>query len=123
MKCVLRAAVIFVSVVTVAQTSATKYVVLSPKSNIDMAIISQGFAKSCPNVVITENAPKADYILEAKRTTDSQGDSHILWHFALLNKDGNLLMATHFTQNFEPHFGSVCKYINAKAGQHRSSFK
>ena len=111
MKCVLRIVATFVSVVLFAQTSVTKHVVLAPKSNIETATVSEGFAKYCPNVVVTENASKADYVLEAWK---SQG----LWHFALLNKDGDLLMATHFTQSFNDHFKSVCKKINAKARQH-----
>ena len=110
MKCVLRIVATFVSVVLFAQTSVTKYVVLAPKSTIEMATVSEGFAKYCPNVVVTENASKADYVLEAWK---SQG----LWHLALLNKDGDLLMATHFSHSLNDHFKSACKKINAKAGQ------
>jgi hypothetical protein len=113
MKCVLRVVAIFVSVVLLAQISVTKYVVLAPKSNIDTPTVSEGFAKYCPNVVVTENASKADYVLEALK---SRG----LWHLALLNKDGDLLMATHYTHSLNDHFKSACKYINAKARQHNS---
>jgi hypothetical protein len=98
----------FASVVLLAQTSVTKYVVLATKSNIDTATVSEGFAKYCPNVVLTENASKADYVLEA-------GKSQSLYHFALLNKDGDLLMATHFTHSLNDNFKSACKSINAKA--------
>ena len=111
MKCALRVVATFVSVVLLAQTSVTKYVSLAPKSNIEMATVSEGFAKYCPNVVVTENASKADYVLEAWK---SQG----LWHFALLSKDGDLLMATQFTHGLTDHFKSTCKKINAKARQH-----
>lgn len=65
MKWVLRVVTTFVSVVLLAQTSVTKYVVLAPKSNIETTTVSEGFAKYCPNVVATENASKADYVLEA----------------------------------------------------------
>lgn len=107
-----------------AQTSVTKYVVLSPKSNIDAVIISEGLAKSCPTVEVTEEPSKANYVLEAsKTTTHSEDDSHSLWHFALFNKDGDLLMATHFTRRSKFHFESVRKYITAKAGQHNSSLQ
>jgi hypothetical protein len=99
--------------VLIAQTSVTKYVVLAPKSNVDTAAVSEGFARYCPNVVVTENASKADYSLEALKSQD-------LWHLALLNKDGDLLLATHFTHSLNDHFKSVCKYINAKARQHNS---
>jgi hypothetical protein len=101
------------------QTSATRHVILSPKSNLDTASISEGFAKYCPNVLVTENESKADYVLEASnRTTYSDGDSYSHWHFTLLSKDGDVLMTTHperhFTHRFKHHFESVCKYINGK---------
>lgn len=101
------------------QSPATKRIVLSPKSNLDTATVSEGFAKSCPNVVVTENEAKADYVLEASsKTTYLDGDSHSHWHFTLLNKEGDVLMTTHpeahFTHKFKHHFESVCKYINAK---------
>ena len=101
------------------QTLPTKHVILSPKSNLDTASVSEGFAKYCPNVVVTENESKADYVLEASsKTTYSDGDSSSHWHFTLLNKDGDVLMTTHpevhFTHRFKHHFESVCKYINGK---------
>ena len=78
------------------QTPATKRVMLSPKSNLDTASVSEGFAKYCPNVVVTENEAKADYVLEAvNKTTYSDGDSASHWHFTLMNKDGDVLMTTH----------------------------
>ena len=103
--------------VLVGQTSATKRVILSPKSNLDTASVSEGFAKYCPNVVVTENEAKADYVLEASsKTTYSDGDSYSHWHFTLLNKEGDVLMTTHpeahFTHRFKHHFESVCKYMN-----------
>ena len=108
-----------IPVLVLGQTSATKHVILSPKSNLDTASVSEGFAKYCPNVVVTENESKADYVLEASsKTTYSDGDSYSHWHFTLLNKDGDVLMTTHpeahFTHRFKHHFESVCKYINGK---------
>ena len=105
--------------VVFSQSLATKYVILSPKSDLDTASVSEGFAKYCPNVVVTENSSKADYILEASsKTTYTNGNSASHWHFALLNKDGDVLMTTHpevhFTHRFKHHFESVCKYINSK---------
>jgi len=101
------------------QTLLTRHVILSAKSNLDTASVSEGFAKYCPNVVVTENEAKADYVLEASsRTQYSDGDSYSRWHFTLLNKDGDVLMTTHpeahFRHRFKHHFESVCKYINGK---------
>jgi hypothetical protein len=110
---------IVASVLVLGQTSATKRVILSPRSNLDTASVSEGFAKYCPNVVVTENEARADYVLEASsKTTFSDGDSYSRWHFTLLNKEGDVLMTTHpeahFAHRFKHHFESVCKYINGK---------
>lgn len=115
------AVLIFVALtgVVVAEAPATKKVILSPKSNLDTATVSEGFAKYCPNVAITENETKADYVLEASsKTTYTDGNSSSHWHFTLLSKEGDVLMTTHpemhFGNRFKHHFESVCKYINAK---------
>jgi hypothetical protein len=99
------------------QASTTKHVVLSPKSNVDTASVAEGFAKYCPNVLVTENESKADFVLEASgKTTYSDGDSSTQWHFTLLSKDGDVLMTTHpefhLTHARKHHFEAVCKYIN-----------
>lgn len=116
-----RMLVLFVSVaastLVVGQNLATKRVILSPKSNVDTASISEGFAEYCPNVLVTESDAKADYILEASsKAVYVDGTSSSQWHFTLLNKDGDILMTTHpekhFTHKFKHHFESVCKYIN-----------
>jgi hypothetical protein len=75
-----------------------------------MATVSERFAKYCPNVVVTENTSKADYVLEAWK-------SQSLWHLALLNKNGDLSNGHAFNHSFNDHFKSACKKINAKAGQ------
>jgi len=111
-------AILITATLVFGQAPAQKRLILSPKSNIDTATISEGFAKYCPSIVITENEAKADYVLEASsRTTYSDGDSQSRWHFALLNKDGDVLMTTHpevhFKNRFKHHFESVCKYVNS----------
>lgn len=119
MKNILVLVILAVSIPALGQTSPTKHVILSPKSNLDTATVSEGFAKYCPNVVVTENEANADYVLEASsKTTYSDGDSYSHWHFTLLNKEGDVLMTTHperhFTHKFKHHFESVCAYINGK---------
>lgn len=96
-----------------------KHIVLSPKSNLDTASVAEGFAKYCPNVLVTENATKADYVLEAvEKTTYEDGDSAKHWYFTLLSKDGDVLMTTHPKFSFpkyKHHFQDVCKFINSPA--------
>jgi hypothetical protein len=108
----------------IGQTPVTTRLIMSSKSNLDTASVSEGFAKYCPNVVITENESKADYVLEAvSKTTYSDGDSSSQWHFTLLSKDGNILMTTHpemhFTHKYKHHFELVCKYINDEQTAHK----
>jgi hypothetical protein len=114
----------FTAALVVGQVSVTAHVILSPKSTLDTASVSEGFAKYCPNVVVTENEAKADYVLEASsKTVFSDGDSSSQWHFTLLDKDGDILMTTHperhFTNRYKHHFESVCKYINDRQTAHR----
>lgn len=98
------------------QELPSKHVILSPKSNLDTASVAEGFAKYCPNVVVTENEAKADYVLEAvEKTVVQDGDSSRKWHFTLLNKDGDVLMTTHpklSIPKYKHHFQDVCKFIN-----------
>jgi len=95
----------------------TKRIFLSPKSNISTAQIAEGFSKYCPNVVLTQNDAKADYILEAAETVSAdEGTTYNHWHFTLMNKDGDVLMTTHpeshFGKRFKHHFESVCNFVN-----------
>jgi hypothetical protein len=95
----------------------TKRIFLSPKSNITTSEIAEGFANYCPNVVLTQNDKKADYVLEAAETVSAdEGTASRRWHFTLMNLDGDVLMTTHpethFTHRFKHHFEQVCKFIN-----------
>jgi hypothetical protein len=96
-----------------------KRIILSPKTNISTAEVSEGLSKYCPNVVVTENEEKADYILEAAETVSAyEGTTYRHWHFTLMNKDRDVLMTTkpehHWGNRFKHHFESVCQFINKK---------
>jgi hypothetical protein len=95
----------------------TKRIFLSPKSNITTSEVAEGLAKYCPNVLLTENQSKADYVLEAAETVSAdEGTTYRHWHFTLMNSDGDVLMTTHpeahFTHKYKHHFEDVCKFIN-----------
>jgi hypothetical protein len=110
------ATLILLATVTFGQD--TKRLVLSPKSTINTASIAQGFAKHCPNVLVTEDPAKADYVLEAAETkTFSDGESYEHWYFTLLSKDGDVLFTTHpkvSLRGFAHHFQDTCDFINGK---------
>jgi hypothetical protein len=95
----------------------TKRLYLSPKSNITTAEVAEGFSKYCPNIVLTQNETKADYVLEAAETVSAdEGTTYNHWHFTLMNAEGDVLMTTHpeahWGKRFKHHFESVCKFIN-----------
>lgn len=94
-----------------------KRIFLSPKSNITTAEVAEGFSKYCPNVVVTQNETKADYVLEAAETISAdEGTTYKHWHFTLMNHDGDILLTTHperhFGKKMKHHFESVCQFIN-----------
>jgi hypothetical protein len=100
----------------IAQQNA-KRVFMSPKSTITTSEVAEGFAKYCPNVVLTQNQAKADYVLEAAETISAhEGTTHRRWHFTLFNPDGDVVLTTHpefhFTNQFKHHFEAVCKFMN-----------
>jgi hypothetical protein len=102
----------------IAFAQDSKRVILSPKSTINTSSIAEGFAKYCPNILVTEDAAKADYVLEAAETkTFSDGDSHEHWHFTLLGKDGDVIFTTHpkfSLHGLGHHFQDTCDFINGK---------
>lgn len=106
------------SVTALGQTNP-KRIFLSPKSNITTAEIAEGFAKSCPNVTLTQDAGEADYVLEAT--------TYRLWRFTpthergtwdivlMMNAGGDGLMAPHpevHRQKYKHHFEAICKFVN-----------
>ena len=68
-----------------------KRIYLSPKSNITTAQISEGFAKYCSNVVVTQNEDKPDYVLEAADDVQPLA----LYADEPTNRDGGVLLTTH----------------------------
>lgn len=96
---------------------AQKRIFLTPKSNITTAEIAEGFSKYCPNVVLTQNQDKADYLLEAAETVSaSEGTTSQHWHFTLMNREGDVLLATHpethLSHRYKHHFEAVCKFVD-----------
>ena len=95
----------------------TKRIYLSSKSNITTSEVAEGFGKYCPNIVLTQNEAKADYVLEAAETVSAhEGTTHERWHFTLMNANGDILMTTHpefhFGKVVKHHFEAVCKFVN-----------
>ena len=82
MKRLLAVLLLFSATLLFAQ-QAQKRIFVSPKSNITTAEIADGFSKYCPNVVLTQNETKADYVLEAAETMSAdEGTTYRHWHYA-----------------------------------------
>jgi hypothetical protein len=114
-------ALIFVCLLTATVLLAQKVpkrIFLSPKSNITTAEVAEGFSKYCPNIIMTQNQDKAEYLLEASETVGAiNGTTNRTWHFALMNPDGDVLMTTQpeflpGRRQAKQPFESVCKFIN-----------
>ncbi len=109
--------IVLASCAALVAQQTTKRIFLSPKSTITTSEVAEGFAKYCPNVVLTQNQAKADYVLEAAETVSAdEGSTYRHWHFTLFNPDGDVVLTTHpethFTHKFKHHFESVCKFVN-----------
>ena len=129
MRIVARLAFLSLLSVTVLLGQANqKRIFLSPKSNIATAEIAEEFAKYCPDVAITQDAAKADYVLQAAETVGAdKGTTYRLWRFTpthergtwdivfVTNAGGDVLMATPPKKpwrKYKHHFEAVCKFVN-----------
>ena len=85
-----------------------KRLFLSPKSVITTAEIAEGFAKYCPNVAITQDAGKADYVLEVEETVWRIWPTHETgtWDIVLLTPPQ---VRGH---KYQHRFEAVCKLVN-----------
>lgn len=103
-----------------------KRIFLSPQSDITTTEIAEGFAKYCPDVAITQDAAKADYVLQAAETVSAdKGTIYRLWRFRpthergtwdivlLTNAGDDVLMATSPKMRWRKckhHFEAVCEF-------------
>lgn len=110
-------ALFLLSVSALVAQQSQKRIFLSSKSNVTTAEVAEGFSKFCPNIVLTQNEAKADYMLEAAETISAdEGTTYKHWYFTLMNHDGDVLLTTrpeiHFGKKTKHHFEAVCKFIN-----------
>ena len=45
-------------------------IALSPRSTVPMSVVARGMDKKCSGIILTTDASKADYLLEASETVD-----------------------------------------------------
>ena len=107
----LLAAILTISFAGVASAQSPKKVTLAATSNVPTATISEGFQKNCPNVTVTLDATKADYLMEATASTAENGVNRILPSFTLFSKDGDAVFST-TTHQWRHAFKNVCGFLN-----------
>ena len=95
------------------QTTPIK-IMLSQSSTVPAAFFVENFKKvGCPNVLITIDATKADYVLEAQNThfeKTSRGDKFEKSQYTLFGKDGTTVFSTQ-TSIDTNSVKNVCKYL------------
>jgi hypothetical protein len=85
---------------------------------ITTAEIAEGFAKYCPNVAITQDAGKADYVLEVEETVSAdKGTTDRLWRIRPTHERGTwdiVLLTPPQVQGhkYKHGFEAVCKLVN-----------
>ena len=97
---------------------------LSPDSNVSPADVQKGLNKSCPEVVLTMDSGKADFILSAN--VDSRVIDGTVYEgrsgYALFNSSGDLVFSTK-TRYSKNAIKDVCRFIETHPTRLGGQFK
>ena len=89
-------------------------IALSPRSTVPMSVVARGMDKKCSGIILTTDASKADYLLEASETVDMRnGTDYGRIEYALLSPSGDVLFHTS-TRRYDNAMKDVCKFIGRK---------
>lgn len=101
--------ILLASVVSLAQEP--KRIALTPKSTVPLALLAENMDKKCSGVVLTRDASKADFLLEADvLQTMYKGTTNSKTEYTLFNSSGDLLFHTS-TRYYKNAMKDVCNYI------------
>lgn len=84
-------------------------IALTPRSNISASEVGKGFDRHCPNVLLTDDAQKANFTLEAWDTGAGAGRKP--YKFTVF-KDGDRVYSTE-TRGVAGAVKDVCSYVTA----------
>jgi hypothetical protein len=90
-----------------AQSRQTR-IILTPRSNVSTAEVGKELDHHCPVVVITEDAQKANYQLEAWDSGGGPGSKP--YKFTLFNNNGDRVFSTE-TRGLAGAVKNVCGFI------------
>jgi hypothetical protein len=80
-------------------------VVISPRSTVYRGDILKNLGEKCPNVTITQDSKKSDFMLEAVGWSGN-------YHFTVYKHGGDAVYATQ-TQWLSNAVKDVCKFVNS----------
>jgi hypothetical protein len=80
-------------------------VVIKPGSTVYRADIMKNLSEKCPNITITQDSKKSDFMLEAMGWSGN-------YHFTVYKHGGDAVYATQ-TQWLSNAVKDVCKYVNS----------
>ena len=83
-------------------------VALTPRSNVSASEVGKGLDKGCPGVVLSADAKKADFALEAWDTGAGAGRKP--YKFTLFNADGDRVFSTE-TRGLAGAMKDVCGFM------------
>jgi hypothetical protein len=94
---------------------APKRIALTPRSTVPIALLAKGVDEKCFNVVLTSDASKADYLLEAATIErlsvyKGTGGSSVRTEFTLFSQNGDVLFHTS-TRFYENGMKDICTSI------------
>jgi hypothetical protein len=94
---------------------APKRIALTPRSTVPIALLAKGVDDKCFNVVLTSDASKADYPLEAATIQGfsvykGTGGSSVRTEFTLFSQNGDVLFHTS-TRFYENAMKDICTSI------------
>jgi hypothetical protein len=79
--------------------------VIKPGSTVPVPDILKNLGEKCPNVTITQNSRKSDFMLEAVGWSGN-------YHFTVYKRGGDAIYATQ-TQWLSNAIKDVCKFVNS----------
>jgi len=105
-------AVFFVTLNASGQQKPLK-IALTNASTIASADIVKDMSKQCPNVTVTLDSSKADYMLEASGEGHAGNGEYLKYKFTLFDRDGDALYSTS-THHLSNAVKDVCNFIKTK---------
>ena len=103
---------LFATVLICAAGSAETKVVVAPRSTMATSQLLKGFRESCPDVTVTSDEGRADYVVEAYGPNIAEFLKH--YRITLFDRQGKAVFST---DKHSPGAATkeVCKFLSQKS--------